>query len=433
MNDKIVTRFAPSPTGPFHIGSVRTALFNVLFTKKAGGTFVLRIDDTDKERSRPEYEKDIHDSLTWLNLLPDKTYHQSKRSDIYREKLEKLLATDFAYWSDETPTEGGRDRVIRFRNPNKRVTFHDLIRGQIEFDTTDLGNFVLAKDLDTPLYHFASVVDDHELEITHIIRGEDHISNTPRQILIAESIGATIPEYGHIPLILAPDKTKLSKRKHGDLVAISNYRQAGYLPEALINFVALLGWSPQAGKEGTDKEIFTIDELIEKFDLSAIQKGGAVFNLEKLKWTNREHIKRLPKQIVDDKLAEVFFELEEETRNWLFDPIIDRIHSWADLDQLKEEWTYLWQKPKIEKGLVGDTRYLGELKAILLTVKKNEWNPTNLKETIWDFATEKGRSQVLGPWRLALTGQQKSLDPFTVAAVIGQEEALRRLDHVMDL
>ena len=221
--NKIITRIAPSPTGLFHLGTARTALFNYLFTRATGGTFILRIDDTDQERSKSEYTADILESLEWLGLDYDAIYYQSARTALYRAKLEALLATDKIYWSKEEVKEvGQRDRVLRFRNPGQVVKFVDLIRGPIEFDTTDLGDFVVAKDLDTPLYHFASVVDDCDLGITHVIRGEDHISNTPRQILMTEALGGKIPAYAHLPMILASDKTKLSKRKHGEIASIQS-------------------------------------------------------------------------------------------------------------------------------------------------------------------------------------------------------------------
>ncbi|MEK7506432.1 MAG: glutamate--tRNA ligase, partial [Patescibacteria group bacterium] len=209
----VITRFAPSPTGNLHVGSARTALFNYLFTKKHGGTFLLRIEDTDKERSKKEFEDDILHGLSWLGISYDgEIVRQSERTVLYKTYLERIVASGAAYEAEENKDKTGK--VIRFKNPNKTVAFHDLIRGDISFDTAELGDFVVAKDKETPLYHLAVVVDDHEMGITHVIRGEDHISNTPRQILIQEAIGAKRPLYAHIPLILAPDRSKLSKR-HG--------------------------------------------------------------------------------------------------------------------------------------------------------------------------------------------------------------------------
>ena len=276
MSQKIITRFPPSPTGNFHVGSARTALFNFLFARKNNGKFILRIEDTDKARSKKEFEDDIFESLEWLGLKYDEFYRQSDRGKIYRTYIEKIL-DDGSIYEDE-------DKIIRFKNPNKKVKFNDLVRGEIEFDTTELKDFIIAKSVDEPLYHLAVVIDDFESNITHVIRGEDHISNTPRQILIQETISAPRPIYAHLPLILAPDRSKLSKRKHGESVSLDYYRNKGYSPEAMINYLALLGWNP-----GTEQEIFTLPELINVFDFSRVHKGGAIFDEKKLAWVNRKH------------------------------------------------------------------------------------------------------------------------------------------------
>lgn len=290
---KIITRFPPSPTGPVHIGNVRTALFNYLFAKHSGGDFVVRIEDTDKVRSKKEYEEEMLESLEWLGLKRDgELWHQSERTEIYRKYLQKLIDKDKAYVSNETEGDPTSPRlrgtwnreVVRFRNLNKSVKFDDLVRGTVEFDTTELGDFIIAKSIDEPLYHLAVVIDDFETGITHVIRGEDHISNTPRQILIQEAIGAPRPLYAHLPLILAQDRSKLSKRKHGESVSLSYYRSKGYSPGAIINYLALLGWNP-----GTEQEIFTLEELINVFELSKVHKGGAIFDEKKLAWVNRKH------------------------------------------------------------------------------------------------------------------------------------------------
>ncbi len=274
--ENVIVRMAPSPTGKLHIGTARTALYNFLYARQNRGKFILRIEDTDKERSQKEFDTDIIESLNWLGLEYDELYRQSERVAIHESYIKKMLDKNSVYESD--------DGVIRFKNPNKKIKFNDLIRGEIEFDTTDLGDFVIAKSLNEPLYHLAVVVDDYESKITHIIRGEDHISNTPRQILIQEAIGAERPLYAHLPLILASDRSKLSKRKHGESVSLDYYRQKGYLPSAVVNYLALLGWNP-----GTDQEIFTLDELIKTFDLRKVHKGGAIFDEKKLAWVNRKH------------------------------------------------------------------------------------------------------------------------------------------------
>src|SRR3989344_1804142 len=282
----VVTRFPPSPTGYFHIGSARTALFNYLFAKHNGGKMVMRFEDTDRERSKKEFEKDILEGILWLGLEHDgDVLRQSERTDIYRERLATLIKSGHAYEAEESTTEAGK-KVIRFKNPNVRVTFTDLIRGQVSFETAELEDFIIARTMNEPLYNFAVVVDDYDMGITHVIRGEDHISNTQRQILMLEALGCERPVYAHLPLILAPDKSKLSKR-HG-AVSVNEYRAEGYLPEALVNYLALLGWNP-----GGQQELFSLQELVRKFDIAQDHKAGAVFDMEKLRWFNREYLDRM--------------------------------------------------------------------------------------------------------------------------------------------
>lgn len=287
---KPVVRFAPSPTGPLHIGGARTALFNYIFAKQTGGKFILRIEDTDKERSKTAYEQDIRDGLAWLGIVPDASYRQSERTELYQKHLDALLKSGAAYVSREKKKEGeGEVEVVRFKNPNKRVTFHDMVRGEVSFDTTELKDFVIARSVSEPLYHLAVVIDDFEMGITHIIRGEDHISNTPRQILIQEALGAPRPIYAHIPLILATDRSKLSKRKHGEAVSLAHYRAQGIAPEAMVNFLALLGWHPSASDAS---EVLSWNDLIAQFQLERVQKGGAVLDANKLNWLNRQYLKK---------------------------------------------------------------------------------------------------------------------------------------------
>jgi glutamyl/glutaminyl-tRNA synthetase len=236
----IITRFAPSPTGFLHVGGARSALFNYLYTRQNKGKIFLRIEDTDKERSKPEYTQGIFDAFKWLGLQFDETVIQSDNLANHKKYLEKLLASGHIYFSkEEVKEEGQRAEVIRFRNPNKDIVFDDLIKGQIKFNTTELGDFIIAKSIEEPIFHFANVVDDITMGITHVIRGEEHLSNTPRQILIWEAIGERErPIYGHIPLILSDTREKISKRKHGAMVSVEYYRDNGYSSEALINFLA---------------------------------------------------------------------------------------------------------------------------------------------------------------------------------------------------
>lgn len=428
-NKKIVTRFAPSPTGFLHIGGVRTALFNFLFARHHGGTFLLRIEDTDKERSKKEYEDNILETLSWLGLSHDGLYRQSGRTEVYGNYLKKIIDGGLAYVSKETPKEeGDRAEVIRFRNPNRRISFDDIILGTIEYDTTDLGDFVIAKDLETPLYHLAVVVDDHEMGVTHVIRGQEHISNTPRQILLQEAIGALRPVYAHIPLILAPDRSKLSKR-HG-AVSAGEYRKEGYLKEALINFLALLGWNP-----GTDEELLSIEELIAKFDLAKVQKAGAIFNSEKLNWVNRQYIKKLPDSELEKELKRYVPDIPDETLVRLLPVIRDRIEKFHDIHVMKEagEFDYFLASPVYTKELLKTPEFLSEVIGRLEKVDASGFTAVSVKDALWEFATEAGRGKVLWPMRVALTGKEKSPDPFTVAEILGKEETLKRLRYAQSL
>lgn len=434
--EKVITRFAPSPTGVLHVGSARTALFNYLFAKNRGGKIILRIEDTDKERSKGEYEDDIKEGLDWLGISFDEEYRQSERIDIHKKYLKKLIDDGHAYVSKEEPKEEGqRSEVIRFKNPNKEITFHDEIRGDIAIDTTDLKDFIIAKDLDTPLYNFVVVVDDAEMGVTHVIRGEDGISNTPRQILIIDAIGAQIPTYAHIPLILAPDKSKLSKR-HG-AVSVLEYRDKGYLPEAMVNFLALIGWNP-----GDERELFSMDELIQEFDLKKVQKGGAVFNVEKLDWTNKEYIKKYPEgellEQIHKHLPERITRLDSYSKDVLkniLTIITERINVFSDIKKMVKdgELDYYFTQPKYEsEKLVWKDSSKDETKKYLekiieLLESADFENADSVKSSVWDYATEEGRGSVLWPMRYALSGRDKSPDPFTLASVLGKEETVRRL------
>lgn len=433
-NPPVITRVAPSPTGYLHIGTARTALFNYLFTKHHGGQCYLRIDDTDTERSTAEFEQDIVTGLTNLGFTYDQTFKQSERTELYQAKIKFLLENNLAYISEEAPLKAGdRSTVIRFRNPGGLVKFTDLILGEIVIDVTDLGDFIIAKDETSPLYHLASVIDDLDLNITHVIRGADHLSNTPRQILMLEALGGERPHYAHIPLILAPDRSKMSKR-HG-AVSVRSYLEAGYTKEALINFMALLGWSAQAATSdvaGTNEEIFSLEQLVDRFDLSAVQKGGAVFNIEKLNWLNREYLLNYsPENLLNyfaPELAEAL-NLDSDRQLILARSLIERVATKKEaLDLLRgPEFTYLFEAPRPTLEALKTIYHLKGTIDLLEAVPETDFTPENIKAAIWDFATEKGRGEVLWPMRVALTGLPKSLDPFTVAYLLGKTETLARL------
>ncbi len=434
----VVTRFAPSPTGFLHMGGVRTALFSYLYARQHEGKFILRIEDTDKARNKEEWTEGLVNDLGWLGLTHDVFAKQSDRIAIHTSYIQKLIDSGHAYISKETPKEEGqRDEVIRFKNPNKVVTFTDIIRGVVSIDTTDLGDFVIARSLEEPVYHLAVVVDDFEMGVTHVIRAEEHLSNTPRHILIQEAIGAPLPVYAHLPLVLASDKSKLSKRKHGETVSLSYYRSFGYLPEAIVNFVALIGWNP-----GDERELFTLPELIKEFSLEKVQKGGGVFNVDKLNWINKEYIKKLNP---DEQLAGIRSfapeTVDEPTLKKLLPVLIDRINTWGDVTALfaAGEFDYLFNEPNVPadklawKGedLAAVREYLTEITNRFKNIDLSLWTPDGIKEALWPYAEEKGRGNVLWPTRMALTGKEKSADPFTVAALIGKEKTIERLERAL--
>ncbi len=443
---KVVTRMAPSPTGFFHLGSARTTLFNFLYAKHYGGKFILRIEDTDRERSRKEYEESIFDGIKWMGLSYDECYRQSERTDIYKSYLTKLIENGKAYVSKERAEEGKRSEVIRLKNSGQTVSFRDEIRGDISFDTSELGDFVIAKSVSEPLYHLAVVVDDFESGITHVIRGEDHISNTPRQILIAEAIGAPRPIYAHLPLILAADRSKLSKR-HGAL-ALSEYREMGYIPEAMVNFLALLGWSPQ-GKNADDQEIFFLDDLVKKFDLDKIGKSGAVFNIEKLDWINKEHLKKLSAEKLEDYILKALPSRLYGLPGWNKErflkviPILtERIVKFSDITEMSEagELDFFFKTPEYEiKNLIwgkdSDGKIIrGALDGLVEALKnipESSFTRGNIKDAVMAFVGEKDRGSILWPMRYGLSGLIKSPDPFVIASIIGKEETLQRMETVL--
>lgn len=433
--NRVITRFPPSPTGNLHVGGLRTALYNYFFAKKNSGEMVFRIEDTDKERSKKEYENGIIDSLAWIGIKVNESVRQSEKTEVYKKHLKEMVEKGLAYISKEEPKEeGDRAEVIRFKNPNKIISFDDLILGKIEVDTTDLKDFVIAKDMDTPLYHLAVVVDDFDMGVTHIIRGQEHVANTPRQILIQEAIGAPRPFYAHLPLILAPDKTKLSKR-HG-AVSVTQYKDEGYLPEALLNFLVLIGWNP-----GNDREIFTIDELVQEFSLEKVQKSSGVFDTKKLNWMNKEYIKKLPAEKLEAYIKERIPETIRSGTDFekmfpkLISTISDRIEKFGDVTTLFEsgEFDYFFSEPKYEKALLKNTAFIADTIRLLETVDKKEFTIEKIKGALWDFATEKGRGEVLWPMRVALSGKQKSPDPFTLAEILGKEKTLARLNTALIL
>jgi len=435
---------APSPTGHLHIGTARTALFNFLYAKRHGGTFIMRTEDTDKERSKPEYEEEILRGLAWLGITWDAFYRQSERTDIYRSYLEKIIKSGKAYVSKEESKSkpGEQVEVVRLKNPNTTITFTDEIRGEISFDTTELGDFVIARSIDDALYHFTVVVDDHEMNVTHVIRGEDHISNTPRQILIQEAIGAERPVYAHLPLILAPDRSKLSKR-HG-AVMLDEYVAQGFTKEAIINYLALLGWNP-----GTDQELYSLDDLIRVFDTSGIQKSGAIFNIDKLKWFNKEYLSRLTDDefytYIQDSIPESVHELPQyaESRLLKLIPLMrERTTTRADLERdcKAGEYDFAFSAPQPNPELIKWKKdatpretlpRLQKLAELIATIPEDA-DTAVIKDSLWKYAEEVGKGEALWPLRVSLSGKEQSPDPFTIINVIGSPEAYKRIITACD-
>lgn len=438
----VVVRIPPSPTGNLHVGTARTALFNYLYAKQTGGKVVLRLEDTDTERSKKEFEDNIVDGLQWLGITWDNEtlYRQSERTAVYKKYLEQMIAENKAYISKEASEEGKRSEVIRFKNPNKEITFTDRVRGEITFDTTELGDFVIAKSLEEPLYHLAVVVDDFDMGVTHVIRGEDGISNTPRQILLQEAIGAPRPVYAHLPLLLGEDKAKLSKRNGAQ--PVTDFREQGFLADAMVNYLAFLGWNP-----GTDQELFTRDELVKTFSLDQVQKGGAIFSLEKLRWFNREYLKRVPAEslhvAITERLRKNDFELTDEQYKKLLPVIVERIDVLSDIDELVASGELdfvqaaadypaeklLWKK---SEDLAEMKEHLTVAKEKLDTISSENFSAENTKDALWGYASEKGRGNVLWPLRYALSGQDRSPDPFEIAAILGKSETLDRIDTAIE-
>jgi glutamyl/glutaminyl-tRNA synthetase len=436
----IVTRFAPSPTGLLHAGNYRTAVFAYLFAKHFGGSFILRIEDTDIARSKPEYETNILEALSWLNVKADKQYRQSEHRARHRELLEKLIAADVAYLSKEEPKNpGDREEVVRFKNPGGTVSFTDVIRGEITTSVDDLGDFVIARSLDEPVFHFAVVVDDADENVTHVIRGEDHISNTPRHILIQRALGLAEPTYAHLPLILGSDRTKLSKRKGAK--ALTEYRDLGILPEAMLNYLAFLGWNP-----GDEREYLDKDALIKLFDLSRVHKGGAIFDETKLFSVNQYWMRKLSD---DDFLAHTRYpaEFDAERLRKSVPLLKERAHTFGEArEMLSGELSCLFREPVLDRSLLlaknlpdrpGLT--LSALESLIspLQALSGELTAETVKNTLMPLADAAeargrgGRGAMLWPLRYALSGQERSPDPFTLISILGTAEAISRVQKAI--
>jgi glutamyl-tRNA synthetase len=485
-------RIAPSPTGPLHIGTARTALFNYLFAQHNDGTFVLRLEDTDVARSTIEYEKDILDNLHWLGIewdegpevagMPAKgpfgPYRQMQRLDRYREVADKLLAEDKAYYcyctkeeleADKaaqeaahqpphyvgrcahlTPEEraareaAGLKPVIRFRVGEGVVAFDDIVRGHVEIDTTALGgDLIIVRSDGTPLYHFTVCVDDADMEISHVIRGEDHLSNTPKHILLFRAMGAELPKFAHLPLILNPDRTKMSKRK--SQTAVADYRAQGFVPEGFVNFLGLLGWS-----SGTEEEIFSMADLVERFDLERVHSAGAIFDKERLEWLNGQWIRKMSdEELVERALPFLQADLQKaqdegaavkipnpEDLRPLIPMVRERMPTLAAIGPLVD---FLFiEDLQVEPDLLVPKRWdaattgeaLKSAREVIAQVGEISFEADELEAALRELAELRGwkAGDLFMAIRVAVTGRTATPPLFDTLVALGYERALARLD-----
>lgn len=486
-NEEIRTRIAPSPTGWFHIGSARVALFNWLFARRFGGKFILRIEDTDHVRSEEKYELDIMECHSWLGLdwdegpeTPDAygPYKQSERTEIYNKYAKQLLVDGLAYrcycmpdeleaekkaqeasheppkysgkCRDLTPAQinqfdkEGRKFAIRFKIDGseagkEKVKFKDLVKGDMEFDPKLFGDFVIMKSDNLPTFMFAGIIDDSEMKISHVIRGEDHLSNTPRQILLAKAMNLPIPEYGHLSMILNADRTKMSKRKNPVSVS-QDFRDKGYLPEAMINFLVLLGWSP---KETHEDEIFDLKNLINEFDLAQVGKSPAIFDSTKLDYFNAYYIRKLSLGELAKRVSPYLekaglIDRENEKVLKAMALIQDRLRNLHEAPELTD---FLFNKPTYEKELLiikgADEQAI--LKALEASYKvlqeETDFSHDSLESLLRALAQkmEIPAGQILWPIRVALSGKKASPGTFELLTYFGKDESLARIKTAIDM
>jgi glutamyl-tRNA synthetase len=427
-------RFAPSPTGYLHVGGARTALFNWLFARRHGGIFVLRIEDTDTERSSWEMVAGIVEGMRWLGLDwdegpdvggPHAPYFQSQRLEHYREHAQRLVAQGRAY-ADEG--------AVRFKVPPGQTRFEDLVHGPVKFENEHIENFVILRSDGHPTYHLSVVVDDIEMQITHVVRGDDHISNTPKQVLLYEALGQPVPQFAHVPLILGPDKKRLSKR-HG-ATSVMEYPKLGYLPEAMVNFLALLGWNP-----GGDRELLDRDELISLFTLEGISGGNAVFNPEKLDWFNQQHIGRLPAQVllarIESRLRDAGLwrdTLKMSEAAWM-DAVLELLKPRVKkLDQLVDELRpFLVDEPEIDPAAAA--KHLdGAVRPMLVELADRvagsaAIEASSIEASIRGLAETRGikAAALIHATRVSVTGRAVSAGLFDVLVLLGPLRVSRRL------
>jgi glutamyl-tRNA synthetase len=453
---KVRVRFAPSPTGNLHVGGSRTALFNYLYARRQKGTYILRIEDTDTERSKPEFLDEILDSHKWLGMDWDELYHQSERLELYRQKAQELLDSGKAYRSVERESDEGAEgrkrsgrqkkveastevpaadeetgEAIYFRVPDMPVFFYDLIHDKIEFDSALIEDFVIVRSNGMATYNFACVVDDIDMGITHVIRGDDHISNTPRQLALYAAFGVKPPKFAHMPLTMGTDGKRLSKR-HG-ATAITDYRRMGFLPEGLLNFLALLGWSP-----GGDREIMTVEEMVKLYSMKRMKKTSTIFDRDKLNWINGEHIKGAG----TSRLVELLLPFLEERQLAgevdrpriakaieLFKGRFDTLVLFCERADYLFADHYEFEKEPQEEHLQ-DPQALKNLTVLAERLEGlEEFTVSNIEPVMRGLADELGlkAGELIHPARVAITGKGISPGIFEVMEFVGKEACVRRL------
>ncbi len=424
-NVRIRVRFAPSPTGFLHVGSARTALFNWLFARSKDGDFILRVEDTDKKRSKKKYLDEILESMKWLGLSWDeKIHYQSKRGPIYKRYAKTLLKEEKAYIV--------RNGAVLFKMPKEKVVVNDLVHGEIEFDNTLQQDLVLMKKDGSPTYNFACVVDDIEMNITHIIRGDDHISNTPKQIPLYQALNAKVPQFVHIPLILGEDRSRLSKR-HG-ATSISEYREAGYLPDALLNFLSLMGWSP-----GDNREIIPPDEIIRRFTVERIVKTSAVFNEDKLNWINSQYIKAMDTNRLATLLKPYLKKARLIRKDFSKDIYLKVVRLLKTRAKTLTEFVWMTEyfftaQLKYDKEAVKKHLKKKGLKVILNMLAKEldklrPFKTEPIERCCRDLIQRLGirGGDLIHPVRVAITGRSFSPGLFEVMYLLGKKKTLKRL------
>ena len=464
QNSSIKVRFAPSPTGELHLGGTRTALFNWLFAKKHDGKFFLRIEDTDLKRSKEKFTEQILDSLQWLGLHWDQPLmYQSQRMDIYKERVKDLLKSGKVYrcYCSKNDLQSARDAgsylypgtcrnlsdedtkwrlnqsqsfTLRLKLPKGETTYQDLIYGDIHAEHKELDDFIVVRTDGTTTYNFSAVVDDHDMEITHVIRGEDHVANTPKQILLYQALGYNEPVFAHLPMILGPDKKRLSKR-HG-APGVQNFKDDGYLPESLLNYLALLGWNP-----GTEEEIFSLQQLVENFDLKQVQKKGAVWDEKKLHWLSGQHVMNTPTDMLLESIRTIDPDWGKGSEISFLISIIEMLKVRSkSLHDFFQQSDYFFNDPasftaeELKKGWKDET--VNQTIEILLNKMATiyNWREEDLEKEIKSFAEDQelGLGKIIMPIRLAVCGTLNGPSIFEILELIGRDTSLHRIETALE-